>query len=91
MKINACVASGGWVSMGQGAATAISPQGARTPTGLPTPNLATSPEQRWQQHQQEWQKTIGLDWQDYNSARASCFFVHFFAITARLWHENAYT
>ena len=34
--INACVASGGWVPMGQGAATAI------TPTGLPTCNPATS-------------------------------------------------
>ena len=29
--------------MGQGAATAITPQGGRTPTGLPTCNLATSP------------------------------------------------
>ena len=29
--------------MGQGAATAITPQGGRTPTGLPTRNPATSP------------------------------------------------
>ena len=28
--------------MGQGAATAITPQGGRTPTGLPTRNPATS-------------------------------------------------
>ena len=27
-------------------------------------------------------KAIGLDWQNNNFARASCFFVHFFAITA---------
>ena len=41
--INARVASGGWVPMGQGAATAITPQGGRTPTGLPTSNPNTSP------------------------------------------------
>ena len=29
-------------------------------------------------------KAIGLDWQNNNFARASRFFVHFFAITARL-------
>ena len=33
-------------------------------------------------------KAIGLDWQ-YNSARASRFFVHFFTITARLRCESA--
>ena len=35
--------SGAWVPMGQGAATAITPQGGRTSTGLPTRNPATSP------------------------------------------------
>ena len=36
-------------------------------------------------------KAIGLDWrQDNNFARASRFFVHFFAVTARLRRENAY-
>ena len=34
-------------------------------------------------------KTMGLDWQDNNSARASHFFVHFFAATARPQRENA--
>ena len=29
-------------------------------------------------------KAIGLDWRNNNSARASRFFVHFFAVTARL-------
>ena len=43
IEFGACVASGGWVPMGQGAAIAITPQGGRTtPTGLPT-NPATSP------------------------------------------------
>ena len=32
---------------------------------------------------------IGLDWQKNNFARASRFFVHFFAVTARLRRENA--
>ena len=35
-------------------------------------------------------KAIGLDWQNNNFARASRFFVHFFAVTARLRHEDAY-
>ena len=34
-------------------------------------------------------KTAGLDWQNNNFARASSFFVHFFAVTARLGRENA--
>ena len=34
-------------------------------------------------------KAIGLDWQNNNFARASCFSVHFFAVTARLRRENA--
>ena len=35
------------------------------------------------------EKAIGLDWQNNNSARASSFCVHFFAVTARLRCENA--
>ena len=31
---------------------------------------------------------IGLDWQNNNFARASRFFVHFFAVVARLEHES---
>ena len=34
-------------------------------------------------------KAIGLDWQNNNFARASRFFVHFFAVTARLQRETA--
>ena len=34
-------------------------------------------------------KAIGLDWQNNNFARASRFFVHFFAVIARLRRENA--
>ena len=29
-------------------------------------------------------KAVGLDWQNNNFARASCFFVHFFTVLARL-------
>ena len=32
---------------------------------------------------------IGLDWQNNNFARASRFFVHFFAVVARLQRESA--
>ena len=32
---------------------------------------------------------LGLDWQNNNPARASRFFLHFFAVTARLGRENA--
>ena len=35
-------------------------------------------------------KVIGLDWQNNNFARASRFFVRFFAVTALLRRENAY-
>ena len=42
--VNARVASRGWAPMGQEAATAITPQGGRAPTGLPTRNPATSPQ-----------------------------------------------
>ena len=34
-------------------------------------------------------KAIGLDWQNNNFARASRFFVHFFAVVARLQRETA--
>ena len=34
-------------------------------------------------------KSIGLDWQNNDSARASCFFVHFFTVLARLRRANA--
>ena len=34
-------------------------------------------------------KAIGLEWQNNNSARASRFFVNFFAVNARLRRENA--
>ena len=34
-------------------------------------------------------EAIGLDWQNNNFARASRFFVHFFAVVARLQHETA--
>ena len=33
-------------------------------------------------------KAIGLDWQNNNFARASRFFVHFFAVTARLRRQT---
>jgi len=33
-------------------------------------------------------KAIGLDWQNNNFARASRFFAHFFAVTARLRRET---
>ena len=38
--------------------------------------------QRYRRRQHAWQKSKGLDWQNNNSARASRFFVHFFAVTA---------
>ena len=34
-------------------------------------------------------KAIGLEWLNNNFARASCFFVHFFAVSARLRRETA--
>ena len=34
-------------------------------------------------------KAMGLNWQNNNFTRASCFFVHFFAVTTRLRRENA--
>ena len=36
-------------------------------------------------------KAMGLDWQNNNFARASRFFVHFYAVAARLERESAHT
>ena len=36
-------------------------------------------------------KAIGSDWQNNNFARASRFFVYFFAVNARLQRESAHT
>ena len=44
--------------------------------------------QRQQQQQREWPKINRFDKQNNNFARASRFFVHFFAVTARLQHEK---
>ena len=35
------------------------------------------------------EKTVGIDWQINNSARASRFFVHFYAVGARLQLETS--
>ena len=35
-------------------------------------------------------KAMGLDWQNNNFVRASRFFVHFFAVVARLQRETSY-
>ena len=40
--------------------------------------------------EQQKKKTIGLDWQKINFARASRFSVHFLAVVARLQHETSY-
>ena len=45
--------------------------------------------QRRRRHQRERQKAKGLDWQNNNFARASRFFVHFFAVTVRLQRESS--
>ena len=47
-------------------------------------------QQRRRRRQQERKKAIGLDWQNNNFARASLFFVHFFAVVARLRRESAF-
>ena len=44
--------------------------------------------QRRRRSQRERQKSLDLDWQNNISARASRFFVHFFAVTAGLQREN---
>ena len=40
--------------------------------------------------EQQKKKTIGLDWQKINFARASRFSVHFLAVFPRLRHETSY-
>ena len=45
--------------------------------------------QRRRRRQRERQKRKGCDWQNNNFARASRFFVHFFAVVARLQRESA--
>ena len=44
---------------------------------------------REQERERERQISNGLNKQNNNSARPSRFFVHFFAVTARLRRENA--
>ena len=39
--------------------------------------------------QQEREKAMGSDWLNNNFAHESCFFVHFFAVAARLQRESA--
>ena len=53
--------------------------------------MITELKQRRRRRQRERQKnkTIGLDWQNNNFARASPFSVHFFAVAARVQRENA--
>ena len=38
---------------------------------------------------EEGKKSIGLDWLNNNCARASQFFVHFFAVVSQLQRESA--
>ena len=45
--------------------------------------------QRGQRQQGRRQKAIDLDWQNNNFAHESRFFVHFFAVTARLQRESS--
>ena len=45
--------------------------------------------QRRRRRQENGKKAIDFDWQNNNFARASRFFVHFFAVTARLRRESA--
>ena len=49
---------------------------------LPIGNLNKQRRRRRQRERQK--KAVGLDWQNNNFARAPRFFVHFFAVTARL-------
>ena len=46
-------------------------------------------QQRRRRRQREWQKAMGLDWQNNNFARASRFFVYFLSVVARLQSESA--
>ena len=45
--------------------------------------------QRRRRRQQEREKAMGSDWLNNNFAHESCFFVHFFAVAARLQRESA--
>ena len=54
--------------------------------GLRVIRVLKMPRQRQQRGRQ---KSDGLNKQNNNSARAARFFVHFFAVTARLRRENA--
>ena len=45
---------------------------------------------RRRRRERERQKAIGLDWQNNNFARATRFFEHFVAVSARLRRERAY-
>ena len=51
-----------------------------------TTNRELNQRQRWRN--ENGKKEIGLDWQNNKFARALRFFVHFFAVTARLPREN---
>ena len=44
----------------------------------------------WGDVNENGKKEIGLHWQNNSSARASRFFVHFFAVTERLQRENTW-
>ena len=48
---------------------------------------SVSPSALRRRRQRQLQKAIGLDWQNNNFARASRFFVHFFAVPAQLRRE----
>ena len=45
--------------------------------------------QRRRRQQRERQKNDSFHWQNNNLTRTSHFFVHFFAVVARLQHESA--
>ena len=51
---------------------------------------STSYVKRRRRQRERQKKTIGLDWQNNNFARASRFFVHFFAVASRLTRKGAY-
>ena len=45
--------------------------------------------QRRRRRKENGKKAIGFYWQNSKFARASCYFVHFFAVVAPLRHENS--
>ena len=55
----------------------------------PPTNINELKQRRRPRQRERQKKTIGLDWQNNNFARASRFFVHFFAFVARLQRESA--